>query len=150
MTTPVPIKNSKSSYLFDQGCSPLSPIINRPKDTNNFDPKLSFKLIAEKDRELEKLKAELVEANKKLSAYTNRLESAVKELATLETVHAAEIKAAKHITHVKELVRVAKDREYFIERDRMVIELNHLRYFSYIVSQYICLYGANLRNNLLC
>ena len=36
----------------------------------------------------------------------------------------------KHITHIKELLRVAKEREATIEREHMVIEMKKLRYLS--------------------
>ena len=48
-------------------------------------------------------------------------------------MHAAEIKAVKHIAHIKELLRVAKEREVVIEREHMVIEMKKLRFIPYIV-----------------
>jgi hypothetical protein len=59
--------------------------------------------------------------------YKQRLTSAASALNSLQEVHAAEVKAVKHEAHVKDLVRVAKEREASIERDRLAIELKYIK-----------------------
>jgi len=57
---------------------------------------------------------------------TEKLLAAAQELRTLQQVHLAEVQAVKHTAHIKELVRIAREREASIERDRMAIELRNL------------------------
>lgn len=59
--------------------------------------------------------------------YATQLQSAQTAVASLSNVHAAEIKAVKHLSHIKELTRIAKEREYAIEIDRMSIECKYLK-----------------------
>jgi hypothetical protein len=39
----------------------------------------------------------------------------------------AEIKSIKHLAHIRELIRVAKERETAIDKDRMIIEIKQLK-----------------------
>lgn len=61
------------------------------------------------------------------SNMTDKLFAAAQQLRTLQQVHLAEVQAVKHTAHIKELVRIARERETSIERDRMAIELRSLR-----------------------
>lgn len=56
-----------------------------------------------------------------------QLEDAHLGVAGLQEVHGAEIKAVKHVAHVKELQRVAREREQSLDKDRLSIELKHLK-----------------------
>jgi len=63
----------------------------------------------------------------RVEAALQRLASATQAVAALQEVHAAEVKAVKHEAHVKDLLRVAKEREAAIEKDRLQIEIKHIK-----------------------
>ena len=52
--------------------------------------------------------------------YQQRIDDAAAALVGLREVHEAEIKAVKHEAHVKDLIRVGKEREASLERDRLL------------------------------
>lgn len=52
--------------------------------------------------------------------YQQRIDDAAVALGGLREVHEAEIKAVKHEAHVKDLIRVGKEREASLERDRLL------------------------------
>jgi hypothetical protein len=52
--------------------------------------------------------------------YQQRIDDAAAALGGLREVHEAEIKAVKHEAHVKDLIRVGKEREASLERDRLL------------------------------
>ena len=60
-------------------------------------------------------------------SFQQRLGSATQALQGLQEVHLAELKAVKHEAHIKDLLRVAKEREADIEKDRLQIELKHIK-----------------------
>lgn len=59
--------------------------------------------------------------------FSSRLETTTNALASLSDLHKAEIKSIKHLAHIRELIRVAKEREQAIDKDRMIIEIKHLK-----------------------
>lgn len=89
-------------------------------DTNSND------LLKQKDLEIVQLTSDLKLCRLQLDEVIVKFDIVNKELLNLEEVHAAEVKAAKHVAHVKDLVRVAKDREISIEKDRQAVEIKHL------------------------
>lgn len=48
-------------------------------------------------------------------------------ITSLSGLHLAEIKSIKHLAHIRELIRVAKEREQAIDKDRMIIEIKQLK-----------------------
>lgn len=62
-----------------------------------------------------------------ISEYRTKLQEAAMEVNNLQVVHAAEIKAIQHISHVKELIRVAKERETSLIIDKLTLELKHFK-----------------------
>ena len=52
--------------------------------------------------------------------YQQRIDDAAAALGGLREVHGAEIKAVRHEAHVKDLIRVGKEREASLERDRLL------------------------------
>ena len=63
----------------------------------------------------------------RVESIQQRLQSACHAVRALQEVHAAEIKAVKHEAHIKDLLRVAKEREVALEKDRLNIELKHIK-----------------------
>ena len=63
----------------------------------------------------------------RVEAAQQRLASATQAVEALQEVHAAEVKAVKHEAHVKDLLRVAKEREAAIEKDKLQIEIKHIK-----------------------
>jgi chromosome segregation ATPase len=61
-------------------------------------------------------------------AFQQRLGQATHALQGLQEVHAAEVKAVRHEAHIRDLQRVAKERETDLEKDRLQIELKHIKY----------------------
>jgi prefoldin subunit 5 len=61
-------------------------------------------------------------------ALQQRLGQATHALQGLQEVHAAEVKAVRHEAHIRDLQRVAKERETDLEKDRLQIELKHIKY----------------------
>jgi len=80
-------------------------------------------LSAERDR----LAAAHHEEQLRWMGYQQRITDATAALAGLQEVHEAEIKAVKHEAHVKDLIRVGREREASLERDRLLIQLGHLK-----------------------
>jgi hypothetical protein len=109
--------------VYDTSCSPFSPTVNRQlREANKIiaDPQpneLEIQLLVKANQEHERC---IHEHKEKL----HRLETAI---GNLQSVHAAEVKAVKHFYHVKDLIRVAKEREEQLHRDKLHIELNNLR-----------------------
>eukprot|EP01034_Spumella_vulgaris_P022863 gene22863-29040_t len=64
---------------------------------------------------------------KHIETLLHQLTCASAELVNLQLVHSAEIKAVQHVSHVRELQRVAKEREAALEKDRLAIEAKHLK-----------------------
>jgi hypothetical protein len=62
-----------------------------------------------------------------LMEFSRRIETALQLTRSLHIVHAAEVKALKALSHTKELVRVAKEREADIEREKLVYQIKHLK-----------------------
>ncbi|KAJ1432257.1 hypothetical protein B484DRAFT_429964 [Ochromonadaceae sp. CCMP2298] len=83
--------------------------------------------INQHERELLGVAGGAAEEQLRAEHYRHRLMSAVLALNGLQEVHAAEVKAVKHEAHVKDLLRVAKEREASIERDRLAIELKFIK-----------------------
>lgn len=118
----------------DASLSPLSPLNNRVAQD------LKFKmLINEQEERVGQLEQKLEQEQQQSGQLLQRLGDATSALAGLEEVHSAELKAVKHVAHVKDLARVAKEREIAIERDRMLLEMKHLRFVlapSYLLLLY--------------
>ncbi len=85
------------------------------------------KKIQSHEQEIIRLQKEVDIKNTNLESFTQRLQAATKALTGLQDVHNAEIKAIKHVAHIKELMRVAKEREQIIDRDRAHMEIKHLK-----------------------
>lgn len=77
--------------------------------------------------QLSDLQSELSSSQESLTNTLKRFEKATSALHGLQEVHCAEVKAIKHLAHVRELLRVAKEREAGLERDRLAIEIKHLK-----------------------
>lgn len=125
LSTPVKSKHVATTVNHmsrDQCNSPLSPLQNQQIQELKYNKRLS-----EQDAELQRI-------SQLCDYHQRRAESAMQQLAkvalamkSLQEVHAAEIKAVKHEAHIRDLLRVAKEREASIEKDRLVVEVKHLK-----------------------
>ena len=61
------------------------------------------------------------------SGYEQKIVESTQAMASLSELHLAEIKSIKHLAHIRELIRVAKEREQAIDKDRMIIEIKQLK-----------------------
>lgn len=73
--------------------------------------------------------------------YQQRIDDAAVALGGLREVHEAEIKAVKHEAHVKDLIRVGKEREASLERDRLLSKYStvHSPFISHCISHFCVL-----------
>lgn len=74
-----------------------------------------------------KLKRDVDAANITIRFYHDKLQNANKAVASLQEVHEGEVKAIKHLAHIKELIRVAKEREQVIDKDRLALEIKQMK-----------------------
>lgn len=77
--------------------------------------------------QLHVLSADLQQAQQQLAHYNTQLQTINTAVSDLATVHMSELKAVKHLAHIKELKRVAKEREDLLDRDRLCIEIKFLQ-----------------------
>ena len=91
----------------------------------------------EQERQLAQRTAQCMNHQLRADNFQQRLGTAAQALAGLQEVHAAEIKAVRHEAHVKDLLRVAKERQADLEKDRLKIELNHNKYVLLLHTMYI-------------
>jgi len=59
--------------------------------------------------------------------YQEKIVKTSQAITSLSGLHLAEIKSIKHLAHIRELIRVAKEREQAIDKDRMIIEIKQLK-----------------------
>jgi hypothetical protein len=71
--------------------------------------------------------SELDQLQRMNQEYLSKLDHATQAINSLSDLHTAEIKSIKHLAHIRELIRVAKEREQAIDKDRMIIEIKHLK-----------------------
>lgn len=83
------------------------------------------KICTDQEHQLAQRTAQYQNERLRADALQVRLQSASQALAGLQEVHQAEVKAVKHEAHVKDLLRVAKEREAALEKDKLQIELKH-------------------------
>jgi len=114
------LKNSSSSpttSFQDIACSPIIVVANA--HSTPFTPFLSSPQ-SHHETSYEELLATL-------EHQTSILEETKQALQTFHGLHLAEVKSIKHLAHIRELLRIAKEREFTIQLDRMNTELNYLR-----------------------
>jgi len=90
--------------------------------------------IAEHEKDVQRFVQESAEQKARVGHYKERLRSATNALSGLQEVHAAEVKAVKHEAHVKDLMRVAKEREAAIEKDKLSIQINYIKEVQSIIA----------------
>ncbi|RYG68725.1 hypothetical protein EON64_04535, partial [archaeon] len=71
--------------------------------------------------------AELAQAQSQVMVLTERLNSVQAGIQDMQTLHQGEVKAVRHVAHIKELRRLAKEREESIEKDRLGMEVKFLK-----------------------
>lgn len=101
------IRVQNTQNRSDLGCSPIKHLSESPSK------QLRLREKEESKSEINRLRKQIMDANLAVHG--------------LQDVHGAEIKAVKHVAHIKELLRVAKEREQSLDRDRLQIELKHLK-----------------------
>ena len=117
------------SESCDQACDPLSPLSNRQSKVNELEA------AHQKLREEVTVVSESLDSEKRVSEdLLVKLKSISDNLLTLQESYCGQIDAAKHIAHVKDLVRVSSIREMSIERDRIIGDLKHYKELCNILS----------------
>lgn len=76
---------------------------------------------------IQALSQELLSVKEQLNEYCSHVENIGGAVHDLQVVHASEMKAVKHLAHVKDLKRVAKEREDLIDRERLHGEIKYLK-----------------------
>lgn len=84
-------------------------------------------ICAKQESQLAQRSTQCMNDRLRVESIQQRLQSAAQAFAALQEVHAAEIKAVKHEAHIKDLLRVAKEREAALEKDRLQIEIKHIK-----------------------
>ena len=84
-------------------------------------------ICAKQESQLAQRSTQCMNDRLRVESIQQRLQSASHAFAALQEVHAAEIKAVKHEAHIKDLLRVAKEREAALEKDRLQIEIKHIK-----------------------
>jgi hypothetical protein len=85
------------------------------------------KICIEQEQQLAQRTTQCMNHQLRADSFQQRLGSATQALQGLQEVHQAELKAVRHEAHIKDLLRVAKEREADIEKDRLQIELKHIK-----------------------
>ena len=106
------------SESCDQACDPLSPLFNRQSRTSELALALD----------------NLDEEKKKSEDLAHKLKAVADKMLTLQENYGLQIDAARHIAHVKDLVRVSSIREISLERDGIIGELKHYKELCNILS----------------
>eukprot|EP00602_Paraphysomonas_sp_CaronLab_P012424 CAMPEP_0185040182 /NCGR_PEP_ID=MMETSP1103-20130426/37941_1 /TAXON_ID=36769 /ORGANISM="Paraphysomonas bandaiensis, Strain Caron Lab Isolate" /LENGTH=500 /DNA_ID=CAMNT_0027579375 /DNA_START=133 /DNA_END=1635 /DNA_ORIENTATION=+ len=137
----------------DQGCDPLSPMINRQMAKADFEAaqKLKDQQLSDMMRTLQRVTEQceqeklMIEAKAKQDSHraallSERVTSASRELHAMVQKFSSEINAVKHLSHCRDLVRVAGLRELGLERDRLANELRYARDLQNVI--WFCLETA--------
>ena len=70
----------------------------------------------------------------KFSSMQSKLKRVEKQLASLSDAHEEEMKATKHVAHVRDLGRISVAREITLERDKALNDLDHAREVENVLS----------------
>ena len=117
------------SESCDQACDPLSPLFNRQSRTSELE-------LAQEQTKDEMARAldSLDDEKKKSEDLALKMKAVAEKMLTLQENYGSQIDAARHIAHVKDLVRVSSIREISLERDRIIGELKHYKELCNILS----------------
>jgi len=117
------------SESCDQACDPLSPLFNRQSRTSELE-------LAQQRTKDEMARAldNLDQEKKKSEDLAHKLKSVADKMISLQENYGSQVDAARHIAHVKDLVRVSSIREISLERDRIIGELKHYKELCNILS----------------
>lgn len=137
MTSPLTsnaTSNAESLHLHDQSRSPKSTTkqdvareLREMREISMFELLRANQVISEKELAISETRKVVECKMVELMEFSRRIETALQLTRSLHIVHAAEVKALKALSHTKELVRVAKEREADIEREKLVYQIKHLK-----------------------
>lgn len=85
------------------------------------------KAAAKAVEEMDIINKEIEKLQKLAKEYERKFDSTTQAVSNLSDLHLAEVKSIKHLAHIRELIRVAKEREQAIDKDRMIIEIKQLK-----------------------
>ena len=86
------------------------------------------------DQELKHLQKEVERLRVVVSDRESQISLARQRADEIHSRHAAEMKAAKHLAHVRDLSRVSALREASLEKDKLMNELRYAKYVQHYTS----------------
>lgn len=132
-TSPSSSSSSSSSQLLLKKSQPLSPI-KVESGNNPITPiktnSIGFSTNLENDQSqqtltLHELQLQIQQKDSTITKFSEYLQLISQSFRELQTISVNEINSLKHLSHCKELVRIASMRELGLERDRLTNELKY-------------------------